>query len=35
MLDCGARSLVVKPEVLRNYWDWTQEEMKGKVTRFS
>lgn len=31
MLNCGAKAMVVKPEVLRNYWDWTQEQMKGKV----
>lgn len=31
MLKSGARSMVVKKEVQRNYWDWVQENMKGKV----
>jgi hypothetical protein len=35
MLEKGAKSVVVKPEVLKNYWDWTQEQMKGKVSQRS
>lgn len=31
MLDAGAKSMVVKPEKLKNYWDWMQDQMKGMV----
>merc|ERR1712179_529514 len=31
MLQSGAKSMVLKPEVLRNYLDFVQENMKGKV----
>jgi len=27
----GARSMVVKKDIMHNYWDWVQENMKGKV----
>ncbi|XP_023329259.1 uncharacterized protein LOC111701982 [Eurytemora carolleeae] len=31
MLAKGAKSMVVKKHVQRNYWDWVQDNMKGKV----
>ena len=31
MVKFGAKSMVVKPEVLKNYDEFVQENMKGKV----
>jgi len=31
MLNRGARAMVVKEAVVKNYWDWVQDTMKGKV----
>jgi len=31
MINLGAKSMAVKPEVLKNYGDFVQENMKGKV----
>jgi len=31
LLKSGARSMVVRKEVVSNYWDWSQKCMKGKV----
>jgi len=31
LVNSGAKSMVVKKEVVMNYWDWMQENLKGKV----